>query len=333
MSPGVGDAATDQRTLATSLAPLIEEACGGRLSDLRWFKADWQRGGAATATAVLEADGGPARPVVLKVPVVERELRWMRRLQDDSDGPTVVPRLYASDDAVGGYDLAWIVIERFPHGPLGRQWHDDHVPRVADAAARFWAAAGRYPVDQPPRVEPWDELVREAIESVKRNRLEPRPRWTAALRALERGLDDVVGPWRARNVDHWLHGDLHLANAMSREASDHGDVQLIDLAEVHAGHWIEDAIYLERQLWAWPERFRAAPPVKTIAAARRRHGLDVEDGYPRLATLRRVLMAGSAPRFVRTEGHPRYLEACLERLEAGLGELKLGGTKSRRRKG
>ena len=42
----------------------------------------------------------------------------------------VAPRLYASDESIGGYDLAWIVIERFDHGPLGLHWHDDHVPRL-----------------------------------------------------------------------------------------------------------------------------------------------------------------------------------------------------------
>ena len=40
----------------------------------------------------------------------------------------------------------------------------------------------------------------------------------------------------------------------------------------------------------------------------------------RLAMIRRVLLAATAPRFLKTEGHPRHLEACLGQLEKTLGE-------------
>jgi hypothetical protein len=60
----------------------------------------------------------------------------------------VVPRLLACGEAIGGYDLAWIIIEKFDHGPLGLHWHQDHLMRIADAAARFYAATSSYEVDQ-----------------------------------------------------------------------------------------------------------------------------------------------------------------------------------------
>ena len=317
----------DPRSLAASLAPVIHRACDDRLSDLRWFKADWQRGGAATATARFRLDDGGLAPVVVKLPVGQRELTWCRRLQvagdegeDGDDG--VVGRLYASGDVLAGYDLAWIVVERFPVGPLGRHLTDDTVPRICDAAARFHAAAARFPVDQGPRNEDWATLVAEAAESVKVNQVEHHRQWNRALKALRARLDDLVAAWRGRDTNQWLHGDLHLANAMCRAEGEQARVCLIDLAEVHAGHWVEDAIYLERQLWAMPERLKAHPPVRTLVRARRELGLPVDDDYQRLAMIRRALLAGTALKFIRSEGHPRYLEACLGRLESSLAELK-----------
>ena len=103
---------------------------------------------------------------------------------------------------------------------------------------------------------------------------------------------------------------------------DEGDVALIDLAEVHAGHWVEDAVYLERLLWARPERLKSHKPVKAIAKARKAHGLDVDKDYPRLAMIRRALLAATAPKFIKSEGSPAHLAACLNWLETSLRDLK-----------
>ena len=231
-----------------------------------------------------------------------------------------MPRLYASDETLAGYDLAWIVIERLEHGPLGMHWHDDHVPRVAEAAARFHGAARAFEIDQPPRVEDWHALLSEAAENVRVNNIQRRSEWTAAIKNLRHHVGRLASEWEQRQVQ-WLHGDLHLANAMSRVGLEQGPVCLIDLAEVHVGHWVEDAVYLERQLWARPERMKQHKPVKEIAAARKRAGLSVDAEYPRLAMIRRALLAGTAPRFMKSEGHPAYLDACLGWLEIALSEL------------
>jgi hypothetical protein len=314
--------AADSRTLAASLAPLLGQTCDGRLSEIVWFKTDWQRGGAATGRAAYRLDDGTTIPVVVKLPIVQRELQWTQRLgATDGDAP-VTPRLYAGGETIGGYDLAWVVIEHFPHGPLGVHWHDDHVLRIAEAAARFHAAAAAFEVDQPPRHEPWHELVSQSHENIKTNHINHEQRWAAALKAIRHKLDVLVREWEARDVNQWQHGDVHLANAMSRVSNDAGAVCLIDLAEVHAGHWIEDAVYLERQLWARPQRMSPHKPVKALATARKSLGLHVEPDYPRLAMIRRALLAATAPRFIKSEGHPAYLDACLERLEIALNELK-----------
>lgn len=306
------------RSLAASLAPALARACEDRLSQITWFKADWQRGGAATGTSTYRIDGGGSASVVVKLPVVQRELLWMQRLQ----GSDVVPRLYASGSSLEDYDLAWIVIEQFPYGPLGAHWHDDHTQRVAEAAASFYAASDRYPVDQEPVHEQWDQLLRDASESLKINKVPKRQQWRNALKTLRHRAPRLAECWESRNATQWLHGDLHMANAMSRTGLESGPVCLIDLADVHAGHWVEDAVYLERQLWARPDRLSRHKPVKAIAGARRKLGLPVDDGYPRLAMTRRALLAGTAPRFLKSEGDTRHLEACLEWLEVALGELK-----------
>jgi hypothetical protein len=330
----------DSRTLAASLGPLVAQACGGRLGEITWFKTDWQRGGAATGKTTFQLDDGTVAPVVLKMPVVGRELLWTRRLQsgllalgsqaspqDSSTGnglkpESPIPRLFASGESVGGYDLAWIVIERFAYGPLGLHWHNDHVMRIADAAAQFHADAATFAVDQPPKVEDWPELLHDASENIKVNHIGHEQRWSSALRNFRGRLGRVLQEWDARNVNQWLHGDLHLANAMSRVSMESGPVCLIDLAEVHAGHWVEDAVYLERQLWARPERLKINKPVKAIAAARKERGLAVDSDWPRLAMIRRALLAATAPKFIKSEGHPVYLDACLSWLEIALTELR-----------
>ena len=98
-------------------------------------------------------------------------------------------------------------------------------------------------------------------------------------------------------------------------------MSLIDLADIHRGHWIEDGVYLERQLWARPERMKPIKPVKALADARKRLGLPVEEDYPRLAMVRRGLLAATAPRFMKSEGHPAYLAACRQWLETALKDL------------
>lgn len=322
--PGNGD----PRALAASLEPVLLSVCEGRLRDVSWFRTDWQRGGAATAHATFN-DGRGDRRAVVKLPVGDREFTWIRRLQPPNDhgngrgeiDDAVVPRLFAAWDRLNGYDLAWIVIECLPHGPLGTKWHDGHVDRIADAAARFHAAAAAFPVDRAPREEEWDTLVRESRETLRTNRLDGQQRWQKALKTISRRLDGFVSEWSSRPIS-WVHGDLHFANAMSRVDGEDGPVTLIDLAEVRPGHWVEDAVYLERQMWARPERLKACKPVRAVAQARKAHGLPVEEEYPRLADVRRTLLAATAPRFIKSEGDPRHLAACLERLEQAVDRLK-----------
>jgi len=316
----------DHRSLAATLLPHLKTACEDRLRDVVWFKADWQRGGAATGRALWHVEGREPAQVILKIPVGPRELTWLHRLQPepaDFDNP-VVPRVHASGTTLGGYDLAWVVMERVQHGPLGMRWHKDHVNRIAEAAALFWATADKYVVEEEKaRYEDWPGMVDEARRSVRRNEPRNSSDWLRLLKVLSGGIDGLVERWRCRDTDHWIHGDLHFANALSRTGLQQGPVTLIDLAEVRPGHWLEDAVYLERQLWAIPDRLVSSKPVKAMARARRNAGMPVVEHWDELADIRRALMAGTAPNFMRSEGHPRFFEACLVQLERSLKALQL----------
>ncbi len=324
------DSPAATRSLAESLVPVLRRDAELRLGDVSWFRADWQRGGAATGRSTWTLDDGREVDVVVKLPVPHRELDWLKRLQPCRERrpelcfPPVVPLLFAGGHAINGYDLAWIVMEALPHGPLGMKWRRSNVPRLAEALARFHAIAAEHPVDRPPRVEDWDAMVRRAEREVIDHELPEATRWKRLIRRTGKRLDALVDRWRARPIDGWIHGDAHLANAMMREDEPDAPVCLIDLAEVRAGHWIEDAILLERLMWARPERIEAAPPVAAIADARRRYGLPVDGDHEELAELRRLLLAVTAPCFLKTEGHPRHLAACLDHGERALAAMNGG---------
>ena len=110
---------------------------------------------------------------------------------------------------------------------------------------------------------------------------------------------------------------------MCRSDAPGSPVTLIDLAEVHAGHWIEDAVYLERQLWGHETRLKSTRPIHAMATARKKHNLRVDDDYTTLVDIRRLILAATAPAFMQSEGDPRYLTACLEQFQNASDRLNL----------
>ena len=307
-------------SFASSLEPALIKQTNQKLSDIHWFRTDWQRSGATTAFAKWETDNEKLIDVVIKFPIKEKELRWTRLMQK-SDG--VAPRILDSGEQLSGYDLAWLVIERFPYGPLGKHWDKRNIERIADAAARFTKFASTHEIDQDGRKEDWPTLMQKAKNSVRKNHIANESKWKKAHSHLSKNLSRVLEQWRGRRIDQWLHGDIHLANAMCREKCSDSPVSLIDLAEVHAGHWIEDAVYLERQLWGYKSRLKLTKPVQTMAKARKKHRLQVNDNYSELVDIRRILLAATAPTFMLSEGDPRYLAACLEQFQNAMDRLNL----------
>ena len=300
-----------------SLEPVLREACAGRLSHVNWFRTSWQRGGALTGYATFVDSVGP-HPVVAKLPVTPRERQWLIRLQD---GPDVAPRLYAHGEGLGGYDMAWVVMERLPYGPLGPTWQGREFDLLVEAAGRFYQTTGAIPVDEAPPQRDWAHLFDRARANLKTHDLADEQRWKNAFKDVYQKLKDWLKIWNNRPTNAWCHGDLHLANALSRLPSPDGPAVLIDFAEVHAGNWIEDATYFEHLFWARRQKLGGRKLCSQIAHERKKCGLPVDPDWPRLASIRRALLAMSTPALLQYDGDPHHVRAALEVLETEVRAL------------
>ncbi len=305
------DAPSALQPFGAALAPVLLEVCGDRLRNVRWFRTDWQRGGALTGYCDWIDDDGATREAVVKMPVPPAERRWLVRLSSDE----VTPRVYAHGTALGGYDLAWVIMEKLPYGPVGRKWGAHAVELLAEAAAHFYASARVVPPEGQPKRRDWPELLKRARDHATPRMVPHAQRWKQALKQAGRKLDGWLDTWRGRPHDTWCHGDLHLGNAMTRVAPPDGPAVLFDLANVHAGHWVEDAVYFEHLYWARPERLGGHKPVKLIAHYLKEYGISPGEDWPELANLKRAMLAMAAPGLMDTEGGRVQVEAALEVLE------------------
>lgn len=324
-STGEPDLGVSRSELGDFFEPLLREACAGRLGAISWFRTDWQRGGAKTGRATFATEQGED-DVVVKIPIGPVEYLWNNRLQqqqddDEAESYGVTPRLYASETTLGEYDLAWMVIERLPQGPLFSLQRHDAIELMADVIARFHRQSSRFAIDKPARQEDWHALIDKARGKCKTNMVKHEQRWRAMFKTLHKRLDRLVQEWEQRTVTDWCHGDVHPLNAMSRSNRPEDPALLIDLANVHAGHWVEDAVYLERIYWPRRAVIEEHPPVRLIARHRKKLGMPLGDDYARQADIRRALLAATAAAFLRTEGSPAYLEACLDTLERVMARL------------
>lgn len=316
-------------SFGTTLEPVLRRACDGRLSAVNWFRTDWQRGGALTGTATYTDDRGIAREVVVKLPVPPCEQQWLAALQsyasageaagkddagDEIDEP-LVPRLYAHGSVLNGYDLAWVAMEHLPHGPLGSGWGGKEFDLLIAAVVRFYAAGADFPLTGEPMRRDWNQLLDKSRQAVRDKAMPEPQRWSKALKKAQRKFKQWVDLWEDRPIDGWCHGDLHLANALSREPAPAGPAVLIDFARARIGHWLEDAIYFEHLYWARSQRLHGRKLTRQIAHERKRLGLPVEKDWARRAEARRALLAATTCAHLRFDGDPRHLAAALEVLE------------------
>ncbi len=312
--------AVDPRPLSdlpfgANLEPVLRKACGNRLSPVTWFRTDWQRGGALTGYATYRDDADLARAVVVKLPVGPGERQWLLRLQAASD---VVPRVYADGQSLGGYDMAWVVMERLAYGPLSTAWQGQEFDLLTEVAARFYAAASEVPVGPAPADKDWQAIFDRSRESVRRHRLEDHQRWNRSLKKAHRKLKLWQRVWQERPVDQWCHGDLHLANAMTRVPPPGGPAVLLDFAMTHAGCWVEDAVYVEHLFWGRPQGLGGRKLCRQIARQRRKVGLPVAKDWSRYASVMRALLAMSTPAMLKHDGDPSHVKAALTVLETEL---------------
>jgi hypothetical protein len=340
---------------ADSLGPALEPALceavrerGGTLSGVRWFRSDWQRGGGATAFATFTDADGRSRAAVAKLPVGPSELRWTLALGTDASDPAewCTPRVLASGDSLGGYDLGWLVLERLSGESMSHHADADGVHAMLRACAMFQsrAARARPPSDEPTASPDFDALVDKSREVIRRSDIAETTAWSVELRHAHKAMPMLLSKWRSREINAWCHGDCHVGNAMLRVPTGtvpsgpavngpggNGHAQacllptasivLIDLALVHTGHWVEDAVYLERTMWGRPGALDGVHAVKELAAARRALGLACDGDYGMIANVKRALHAAIAPALLEREGNPRYLSAALEVLRRTLPQV------------
>ena len=298
------------------LEPVIRSHCNDRLSKINWFRTDWQRGGALTGYATYRDDDQTDHAVVVKLPVPPRERRWLVQLQDHD----VVPHVFAHGEELGGYDMAWVVMERLPHGPIGSEWGPAGFDLLIEAMVKFSKAAQSVPVEGEIRSRDYEAIREEARANVQRHSVIHEQRWNRALKHAHQHLGDWLKIWNDRQVDYWCHGDMHLGNAMTRSAPPAGPAVLIDLAEVHRGHWIEDAVYLEHLYWSRRDKLDGRKICKLVARQRKELGLPVDKHWSELAGVQRALIAMCTPAVLRHMGNPNHVEAALEVLEAQVGK-------------
>ncbi|MFA9477787.1 phosphotransferase family protein [Phycisphaerales bacterium AB-hyl4] len=302
-----------QSLLGTSLAPVLLHVCQGRLTDLHWFRTDWQRGGAVTGYATYADDDGQPHDVVVKMPVPPCERHWLAHLGEVGE---VAPRVFAHGEMLGGYDLAWVVMERLTHGPLGPQWNGREFDLLAEAAGRFYAASRNVPLAGDPMLRDWDAVYERARKAVRDSHVPQAQRWRTVLKKAHRKLNGWLKQWHDRPIEDWCHGDLHLGNAMTRDPAPDGPALLFDFAHTRVGHWVEDAVYFEHLFWARRDRLNGRKVCRLIAQQRKQHGLPVGSDWPALAQIKRNLLAISAPAQLVHHGDPLHLHAALDVLEA-----------------
>lgn len=319
----------DTHDLAVGLEGPLHDMCRGQLGPVEWFRSTWQRGGAATGFSTWTFDDGSAADVIVKLPVGPKEYAWTVGLGtiaheqwETEDGRAMpVPRVVAAGDVLGGYDLGWIVIERLAGPSLNHEIDETMVKELLHTAAEFHAAAATArPVDGQGERREWGELIARSREALDYVHMPDIQRWREMLHKLERCLKRVLAVWETRPRDTWCHGDLHPGNAMRRDLGNghRGRCVLLDLAFVHPGHWVEDAVYVERQFWAHPEVLGSTRPVADMGRRRRELGLEPHGNHGELAAARRVLMAGCAPAWWETEGSRAYARGAMEVLDRHL---------------
>ncbi|MEM1354861.1 MAG: aminoglycoside phosphotransferase family protein [Planctomycetota bacterium] len=284
--------------MGAALAPVLVEVCGRRLTPPRWFRTDWQRGGALTGFSTWTDERGQQHDTVVKMPVPPVERRWLVDLSSDE----ITPRVFAHGGELGGYDLAWVVMERLPYGPIGKKWGADGIRMLCEAAAAFYTLTSAVPIEPPPPHRDWHAQLKRARDHVSKTTVRESQRWRKALKGASKKLDKWLEVWRAREMTSWRHGDLHLGNAMSRHAPPGGPAVLIDLPSVGPGHWVEDAVYFEHLYWANPAGLYGHKPAKLIARQLHALGLSPGENWPELANIYRALLAMSLPARLDAEG-------------------------------
>lgn len=200
------------------------------VADLAAFRAEWGSSGLHFA-GKWTASGAD---VILKVGVSRSQRWWIEAIADEDPG--LAPMLFASGGRLGDVELGWILTERLPGG-LHAGWDGLEFGMLMTAGARFQRFARSHPTG--PHSTTTAEDVAAWI-SCAIGRGAPGP--TAAL------LENLDHDWRFVSgvcPPEICHGDLHMANVLSRTpAPQLSEAVLIDF-EPSLMPWAFEAAYCQ----------------------------------------------------------------------------------------
>ncbi len=226
-------------------------------ADITVFGAEW-------GTSALHFTGTwtvSGVEVILKVGASHSQRWWYETVAREDRN--LAPMVLASGSRLSDTELGWILTERLPGG-LHAGWNGAEFGMLMAAGARFQRFARRHP-GGPHRITTIDEVeawIRSAIETDA-----PGP----AASLLERLDDD----WRfvcEVCPPEICHGDLHMANVLSRTPPPQvGHAVLIDF-EPSSMPWAFEAAYCQ-VLNSDPERVGWQGLVHVMAERRRALGL------------------------------------------------------------
>ncbi|MFC7618770.1 hypothetical protein [Microlunatus sp. GCM10028923] len=206
------------------------EAALRGLADLRVFGAEWGSSGLHFAGR-WTASGAE---VILKVGVSPPQRWWTEKISEEDPG--LAPTLFASGSQLGDVELGWILTERLPGG-LHAGWDGVEFGMLMAAGARFQRFARHHPTG-PHSVT----AAADVADWIRSAMVRGAPGPAASL------LDSLDHDWGfVRDVcpPEICHGDLHMANVLSRTPAPHlSDAVLIDF-EPSFMPWAFEAAYCQ----------------------------------------------------------------------------------------
>ena len=250
------------------------------LTDVEVFGAEWGTSG-LHFTGRWTVSGVE---VVLKVGVSASQRWWTETIARDDPG--LAPMLLARGSRLGDTGLGWILTERLPGG-LHAGWNGLEFGMLMAAGARFQRFARSHPTG-PHSVTTVDEVAGWIGSAIGRGAPGPAAVLVGSLDQDWRFVCEACPP-------EICHGDLHMANVLSRTlAPQLSDAVLIDF-EPSVMPWAFEAAYCQ-VLNSDPTRTGWRGLVRLMAQRREALGLPAISGDARLERVEAITLGWYALR-------------------------------------
>ncbi len=257
----------------------VEPALRG-LAGLAVFGAEW--GSSAVHFAGRWTESGA--DVILKVGVSRSQRWWLEAIENEDPG--LAPMLFASGSRLSDVELGWVLTERLPGG-LHAGWGGPEFGMLMAAGARFQRFARSHPAG-PHSATTADDVADWIRSAILRGAPGPAASLLESLDDDWRFVSDVCPP-------EICHGDLHMANVLSRTPSPQlSDAVLIDF-EPSLMPWAFEAAYCQ-VLNSDPDRVGWRGLVPIMAERRAAIGLPTVSSHTDLKRVEAVTLGWYALR-------------------------------------